>query len=560
MGFLADAFEPFVAGGPHPADDFWYSPSAPGSTAAGIRVTPSVALQVSTVYACVRVIAETLGSLPLLVYERLAGGGKERATQNPLWELFTVAPNEWQTPMEFIEMLQGHALLRGEGAALIVPGPRGPVDSLVPLHPDKWEALWDEDTQMPVYQVKDMTGAKVELFRADEIFHLRGYSWGGVSAIAPIWAMADSIGLAKAVERYGAQFFGQFAAPRGVLQTDNALSDTAYERLHKGWRRDFEGIANSHGTAILEEGLKWQAISMNNNDSQFLETRKFTVAEIARWFRVPPHMVGDLERATFSNIEQQAIEFVTHTIRPWAERWEQAITRDLIVSPDRFFAEFLLDGLLRGDQEARAMFYRTLWEIGALSPNEIRQLENRNPREGGDEFRVAANTDPSGGGTTTVPGRSRRRPAAPGEDQEGDQGGRGRRRALSLALLPPPDRAGHDQTAAQRTAANMALIAADRVLRAEVGHVVKWGRIHAKDSDAFKAKLREFYEGRHLAMVQNALGVTEETARHWCQLQLGELSGGGVVVVSEAWAGERAKDLADMALSEGDGPDGLVYA
>ena len=231
-------------------------------------------------------------------------------------------------------------------------------------------------------------------FAADEIFHVKGLSMDGVKGLSPIGQAREAVGLALATEEYGARFFGNGARPGGVIEFPGVMKEP--EKLRKSWNDVFQGPRNSHKVAILEQGSKYHAIGIPPEEAQFLETRKFQINEICRIFRVPPHLVGDLEKATFSNIEHQSIEFVEHTVRPWLVRWEQEIWRSLLAESERktYFVRFNVDGLLRGDYAARMQGYSVGRQNGWLSANDIRRLENLNPiskDEGGDLYLVNGN-------------------------------------------------------------------------------------------------------------------------------------------------------------------------
>lgn len=354
----------------------WWWPWEFAKSASGQVVTCDSSMRVAAVYACVRVIAESVASLPLRVYERLPSGGKTLARGLNLYRLLHDQPNDWQTSFEFREMMQGHLCLRGNAYAQIVMGGMGDPVALLPLHPDRMKVERLVNGRLR-YSYTPEGETTPTVYMQDEIFHLRGLAFDGILGISPIRAAAEAIGLTMATEQFGAAFFGRAARPSGVIQVPNKLSEPAYKNLKETW----EGYSQrgSHKPAILEQGATWQQLSVNNDESQFLETRKYQISEIARLFRVPPHMIGDLDRATFSNVEQQSIDFVTHCIRPWCVRWEQAILRDLIAEDEKFFAEFLLDGLLRGDAASRSQALQTQFLNGALSIDEWREIENRNP-------------------------------------------------------------------------------------------------------------------------------------------------------------------------------------
>lgn len=359
-------------------------------TLAGVEISPSSAMQIAAVFACVRVISEGVAQLPLHIYRRLPGGGKERADDHPLARLLhRTGPNEWQTPYDFKEFLQGCATLRGNGYALIVRS-AGKVIELLPLRQDRVTPLMDSNFRLR-YRVIAADGSE-RIFDRSEIFHLRGLSADAVQGYDPITLQREALGLAKAAERHGSAFFGNAARPSGLMTNDANLNKEQMETMVSSVRAAYSG-ENAGRPMALDGGWKWTSISLTNEEAQFLETRKFQTSEIARMFRVQPHMIGDLEKATFSNIEQQSLEHVIYTLMPWTTRWEETINKTLLTPQEQevYFAEFKLEGLLRGDSAARAAFYNSLFQMGAISPNEIRNAENMNPRVGGDVYLVPMN-------------------------------------------------------------------------------------------------------------------------------------------------------------------------
>lgn len=374
------------AGTPAPQDDFWYGP-VDGGTASGAHVTADSAMTETAVYACVGLLAETVASLPLMVYRRGADGTREVDRAHPLFAVLHDSPNGDHTSLEFLEMLMVHLLLRGNAYAEIVSGRRGAVDRLLPLHPDhvKVERL---PSGRRIYEVRDPKGrTQTRRLVQDEVLHIRNRSTDGLIGLSPIRQAREQVGLSMVLQRHAAKFFANNAQPRGAIKTPGALDDEAVARMRKSWNDVYGGVDNSSKVAILEQGLEYQAISLSNEDSQFLESRKFQVAEIARLFRVPPHMIGDTERSTSwgTGIEHQTIGFINYSLRPWLERIEQALHRDLFIGPWRqtHFAEFNLDGLLRGDFPTRMAGYATMVNWGIANPNELRGRENLPPYPGG---------------------------------------------------------------------------------------------------------------------------------------------------------------------------------
>lgn len=351
----------------------------------GETVTPTTALGVTAVYACVRVIAETIGTLPLYVYQRLNGdtNQKQRANAHMLYRLLRWRPNPAMSAVDFLSCMQAHATLRGNAYAVITRNNRGEVTELYPWHPDHVRIV--ADGWKIAYELRVKSGG-VEILPANRVFHLRGMSGDGIVGYDPITLASNAVGLCLASEKFGARFFKNGSVASGVFKHPGKLSDNAMKNLQ-------ESLSNRAGDGafraiIVQEGMDWSQISITPEQGQFLQTRQFQLNEIARMFRVPPHMIGDLSRATFSNVEQQSIDFVQHTIRPWMRIWESAISTQLLRDDERdsYFAEFLVDELLRGDSAARWATYSTAVDKGILSVNEVRARENLNPRDGGDEY------------------------------------------------------------------------------------------------------------------------------------------------------------------------------
>lgn len=366
-------------------------------SASGVQVTPDTAMRSTAVYGSVRILAETVASLPLFLYKRI-GKAKEKAPEHPLYSLLHDLPNPEMTSFELREMLMGHLALRGNAYCYLVRDDFGiQVKEIWPLRPDRIEIIRSDDQRL-VY-IYRLPNGESRVLREEDVWHIRGFGNDGVKGMSPISFAREAIGLSLATEEFGARFFGNGSQLGGVLQTEGQLSREAQERLKEQWEKLHTGLSNAHRVAILEEGLKWQQVGIAPEDGQFLETRKFQVAEIARIFRVPPHMLADLDRATFSNIEHQSIEFVVHTIRPWLVRWEQSIKRDLLLPSERdtYFAEFLVDGLLRGDIKSRYEAYAVGRQNGWLSANDIRQMENMNPLPDGqgEQYLIPLNMIPA---------------------------------------------------------------------------------------------------------------------------------------------------------------------
>jgi len=367
--------------GPAQHDDFWYNPVGQ-ATASGVRIDADFAMRCSAVYSCVRILSETLAGLPLIVYQRLPDGSRERATNHPIYDLLRSTPNKELTAFEWFEMQMGHLCLRGNAYNEIKPGPRGGVDQLTAIHPDN--VTPKRISGEIVYEVRD-DGGRTRQLNSAEIMHNRGLSFDGILGLSPIDHHRESIGMNLAAMEYGARFFQNDATPRGVLETEKTFKNDIDRQKFKERMQASQTGANRHKMMLLENGFKYHDIGMSHEDAQFLELRQYGVTDIARIYRVPPHMIADLTKSAFSNIEHQSLDFVIHTMRPWFVRWEQSITRSLIVNPRRFYVEFLVDALLRGDTKARYEAYKSGIEAGHLTRNEARKMENRNPLPGLDE-------------------------------------------------------------------------------------------------------------------------------------------------------------------------------
>ncbi|HCS40388.1 MAG TPA: phage portal protein [Anaerolineaceae bacterium] len=368
---------------------FWTNSSAV-MTSSGARVNSDTALKVSAAWACTRLISETVAMLPHIVYKRLDNGGKERASDHPLYDILHDQPNNRQTSFEFTDMLQMHALLRGSGYAKIKVGPRGPVDKLIPVHPDRVIDVEEVDDDTLRYKILDR-GGQINTYTDDEIFELRGLSLDGVKTVSVMTYARESFGLSIAAEHFGAKLFGNYSRPGGFLKHPGHLSEEAQIRLRNQTERMTSG-ENLHRLGVLEEGMEYQQVTLSPEDSQMLETREFQAEDVCRWFRVPPHMVGLTSKATSwgSGIEELSRGYVTFVLMPWLVRWQQLISKDLIIATDQYFVEFLTEALLRGDIEKRYSAYNIGRNGGWLATNDIRRPENMNPIPGGDDDYLTA--------------------------------------------------------------------------------------------------------------------------------------------------------------------------
>ncbi len=370
-----------------------------GGSTSGKAVTERSAMQMTAVYSCVRILAEAIAGLPLQLYRYTEGGSKEKAIDHPLYPILHDEPNPEMTSFIFRETLMTHLLLWGNAYAQIIRNGKGEVVALYPLMPNRMTV--DRDSHGQLYyqysrstdEAPTMKGNLVNLHPWD-VLHIPGLGFDGLVGYSPIAMAKNAIGMAIACEEYGARFFANGATPGAVLEHPGIIKDP--QRVRESWQAAFGGSGNANKIAVLEEGMKFTPISIAPDQAQFLETRKFQIDEIARIFRIPPHMIGDLEKSSFNNIEQQSLEFVKYTLDPWVSRWEQSMNRSLLSTEEKstFFAKFNVDGLLRGDYESRMNGYAVGIQNGFMSPNDVRELENmdRIPKEeGGDNYMVNGN-------------------------------------------------------------------------------------------------------------------------------------------------------------------------
>ena len=373
-----------------------------GNSSSGKTVTERSAMQMTAVYACVRILSEAVAGLPLHFYRYKADGSKEKAIDSNLYHLIHDEPNPEMSSFVFRETLMTHLLLWGNAYAQIIRNGKGEVIALYPLMPNKMSVDRDENGKLYyTYTRSDcepnaMNGSSVVLEPKD-VLHIPGLGFDGLVGYSPIAMAKNAIGLAIATEEFGSKFFANGAAPSGVLEHPGTIKDPS--RVREAWQSQFGGSGNSGKVAVLEEGMKYTPISISPEQAQFLETRKFQINEIARIFRVPPHMVGDLEKSSFSNIEQQSLEFVKYTLDPWVVRWEQSLSRSLLSEDEKkqYFFKFNLEGLLRGDYQSRMNGYAIARQNGWMSANDIRELEDLDklsPEQGGDLYLVNGNMLP----------------------------------------------------------------------------------------------------------------------------------------------------------------------
>lgn len=368
-----------------------------GRTTSGKPVNERTAMQTTAVYACVRILAEAVASLPLHVYEYQDDGGKKLVHDHPLYYLLHDEPNPEMTSFVFRETLMSHLLIWGNAYAQIIRDGAGRGLGLYPLLPDKMEVQRDDKGN--IYYVYSRNSDENPTFKeygniklkAEDVLHIPGLGFDGLIGYSPIAMAKNAVGMTLACEEYGASFFANGANPGGVLEHPGVLKDPS--KVRESWNSVYRGVSNAHKIAVLEEGMKYQQIGIPPEEAQFLETRKFQINEIARLYRIPPHMVGDLDKSSFSNIEQQSLEFVKYTLDPWVIRWEQSLQRSLLLPGEKgkYFIKLNVDGLLRGDYQSRMNGYAVGRQNGWFSANDIREMENMNPipdEEGGNLYLI----------------------------------------------------------------------------------------------------------------------------------------------------------------------------
>jgi HK97 family phage portal protein len=521
---LRAAFSAATGGGSAlpPWDDYWYS--RPGwDSAAGMTVTPETAMRLAAVFSCIRVRSESLASCPLVLYKRLPNGGKIRATEHPLYPVLHNSPNQWQTSVEWIEMMQAHLDLRGNAFSRIVPGPRGAIDQLIPLHPDLVQVYRLPNGKLK-YQVRSRFEGEVDWYMQEEIFHLRGLSSDGLVGLSPIAIQRETMGTGLGMQDYAGRFFLNDATSATWLEHPGKFKDgAARQEFLKNWQKANTG-ENRHKTKVLEEGLKLHQVGLSNKDSQFLEATQANAEQICGIYRTPPHKIGILARATNNNIEHQGIEFVTDAIQPAATRWERRINVDLIdpisAAIDdgaEYFAEFIVGGLLRGDMKSRYDAYAIGRNWGWLCPDTICEFEGMNPLpdgKGGQEYLRPLNMVPAG--TVFLPAMATDEPdpsdAPPPKNDEDQQ------------PAPPetPDDEGQDARQPSRKLLRaFATEAARRVVRKEVTALRKTLGRSAKQFDAttFATEAQSFYAA-HVALVAQTMCISPAAAKRYAESNL----------------------------------------
>lgn len=380
-----------------PDDDFWYTPVAGYVGHAGVTLTPELAMTISAFWAGVTFLARNLATLGCYVHENLSAGGKQRARSHPLYRLLRWQPNQRQTAVEFMELLVGHLVLRGNAFAQIVRGPRG-VEQLVPRHPDRVRVELLPSGRKR-FTCVNASGDDAHVLLHDQMVHVCGLSADGITGLSRIQYGAQSLGMAAAAESFSARFFSQGATPSIAAVHPKTLGDQGLKNMRESITAYSTGLRNAHGVLVLEEGMALHQLGIKPEDAQLLATRQHTTREVARWLGLPPHVLADAGKApTYASIEAFGQQLVTHAFRPLAVRIEQALTRALIVDPEQYFVEFLLDALMRGDSQARGEFYRLGIQWGWFTRAEAREKENLNPIAGLERPLLPVHMGPADGG------------------------------------------------------------------------------------------------------------------------------------------------------------------
>ncbi len=492
---------------------FWRE-SYGGKTNSGMRLSEESALKISTAFSCIRLIAETAASLPQIIYKRMPDGGKTRATGHPLYDILHNQPNNSQTAFEFIDMMQTHALLRGSGYAKIKPGPRGPVDRLIPIVPTRVLEKEEIDEDSYRYKILDKNGS-VNTYLQDEIFELKGMSLDGVNTVSPITYNRESIGLTLAAEKFGAKLFANYSRAGGIVKHPGNLSQPAEDRLRHQIEENTSG-ENIHRLMVLEEGMEWQQISFTPEDSQMLQTREFQAEDVCRWYRVNPVMVGLTSKSTSwgSGVFELSQGFVTFTMMPWLVRWQQLVSKDLILASDQYFMEYLTEALLKGDLLKRYQAYAIGRNWGWLATNDILRKENMNPVDWGDDDQL----------TPMNMNRSM--------DMFEEDGGSGNQQ--------PNDNIGnaHYRRIVQESAA--------RVARKELAAMTK--AAEKKDTSDWYAAVDGFCK-THIEFVAQTMCISFDAATLYVEKGRKELTERGPFAL-EGWSERRANELSRLTMME----------
>jgi len=366
------------------------------TTASGVNVTTEKAMRLGVVFACVLVLSQSVAQLPLHLFRR-SGRDRERLDEHPA-ALLIKKSNTWMTSYEFKQILMVNLVLQGNSYWLKTRGTDGRVRELIPLDPARIKGVEQDENFELFYHVRRPDGS-IDPIPAYAILHIKGLSLNGLQGLSPIAYAREMLGLAISQEKHGAKLFSQGTRLGGVLYYPGKLTGPAVKRLKKSFEDSHATVENAHKTAVLEEGMKWEKVSMTAEDAQFLESRNYQRSEIAGFFRVPAHFINDLTHATFTNVEHLDLAFAKHSLTPWIVNIEQSLERALLTDEEQIdhYFKFNLGGLLRGDSASRAAAYQSAILNGYMSPNEVRELEDRNPYPEGDDFRIPLNVAPVSG-------------------------------------------------------------------------------------------------------------------------------------------------------------------
>ena len=524
MGFLGRVTAPARQAGTglDPFNPLYYMPQGWWGipSTAGVRVYPELALTLSALWCGVTFIAKNVGAFPLHVLENKRDGSKPQAFDHPVYPVLHRDPNQLQTAFEFYEMMAGHLLLRGNFYSEIVPGPRGAVDQLIPRHPDRVQV-----NRLPNGRLQYKLSGLGEIARTltqDEMFHVRGFSSDGVVGMSVVAFGANSMGTALAADTYAGRFFKHGASAAVAVKTQTQLGPEGVANVRNSISSFLNGLENVGGVLVLEEGMSLDKIGLTPADAQLLTTREHSVREVARWLAIPAYLLSDGGKpATYASAYQFAQDLVTYTFRPFCGRIEARLRKDLILDPDRYFAEFDMRAMLRGDLQARAQFHHMAIIDGWKSRNEVRIEEGYDPEAGLDAYLEPLNMQDAAATPPTRP-----TPTEPPVDPNQD--------ARHLRATAPDARLwGFAEASAQR------------IVRKERAALERAAVRFAKDGDGWATWLREFYT-EHAAYVAQALLIPTETAREYCAQQGLELERRGLVAVSEAtdWEWTRVQPLA----------------
>jgi HK97 family phage portal protein len=528
-------FRADLTGTPAPYDDFWYSPLGTGSST-GMRITAETAKRISAAHACVGIIGRTVAMCPLKIFTEQADGGKKLATNHPVYDVLYSQPNTLQTAFEFRQMMQGHLEFRGNAYAEILPGPRGAVDQLVPLHPDR-VTLEVLSSGRPRYRYQDPLTNSVRYLVQEEVFHLKNWSDDGYTGQSTLHMGADTFGVALAAQDYSARFFRNDARPSMALVGGKFRTKEAESEFIESWRKSQTG-ANRHRATLMPEGMDIKTFGLTAADAQLLEARKFSRIEICSIFGVPPHLIGETEKtASYASVEQFNILFSVQCILPRLILWEQTISRDLILS-SKYFPKFSLAALLRGDTASRFNAYQVAIQNGWLSQNDVRMLEDMNPIADGNTYWRPLNWAPLGQLANPSPAVA----------------------DIADTSTADPGAGGGDQASLLRGRLKLlATCAAEPCVRKEVNALRRLSE-RCADQKEFAAAAAEFYR-EHATFLADRLRIPLATAREYCdrntawtaeaRTAVGIMGGGmsfdALLTSGMAWLGARAAEVGQAA-------------